>query len=71
MLLNHNNPVDLRKKVMYIYVLIYIYVYIYIYYMAFDKISKLSAGDQFNLTKSTVHMVVKEITNVLVDILPN
>ncbi|XP_011859380.1 PREDICTED: putative nuclease HARBI1 [Vollenhovia emeryi] len=33
--------------------------------------SYLAAGDRFNLAKSTAHSVVKEITNVLVNILPN
>ncbi|XP_025073136.1 uncharacterized protein LOC105423317 isoform X2 [Pogonomyrmex barbatus] len=56
--LNHNNPVDLRKKVMFtIWIL--------------TKESYLATGDRFNLIKSTAHDIVKEITNVLVDILPN
>ncbi|KYN19764.1 hypothetical protein ALC57_07917 [Trachymyrmex cornetzi] len=33
--------------------------------------SYLAAGDRFNLAKSTAHGIVKEITNILVDLLPN
>ncbi|XP_018307726.1 putative nuclease HARBI1 [Mycetomoellerius zeteki] len=56
---NHNNPVDLRKKVMFT-----------IWILAKQE-SYLSAGDRFNLAKSTAHGIVKEITNILVDLLPN
>ncbi|CAL1678839.1 unnamed protein product [Lasius platythorax] len=56
---NHNNPVDLRKKVMFT-----------IWILAKPE-SYLAAGDRFNLAKSTAHGIVKEITNVLANILPN
>ena len=57
--INHNNPVDLRKKVMFT-----------IWILAKQE-SYLAAGDRFNLAKSSGHGIVKEITNVLVNILPN
>lgn len=56
---NHDNPVELRKKVMFT-----------IWILAKPE-SYLAAGDRFNLAKSTAHGIVKEITNVLVSILPN
>ncbi|KYN43249.1 hypothetical protein ALC56_02312, partial [Trachymyrmex septentrionalis] len=56
---NHNNPVDLRKKVMFT-----------IWILAKQE-SYLSARDRFNLTKSTAHSIAKEITNILIDFLPN
>lgn len=57
--LNRNNPVDLRKKAMFT-----------IWILAKQE-SYLTAGDRFNLAKSTAHGIVKEITNVLIDMLPN
>jgi len=57
--LNHNNPVDLKKKVLFT-----------IWILAKPE-SYLAAGDRFNLAKSTAHGIVKEITNVLTNILPN
>lgn len=57
--LNHNNPVDLRKKIM------------FTLWILAKQESYLAAGDRFNLAKSTAHGIVKEITNVLIDILPN